>query len=327
MVERRATYGGSGWVSRRSTLDDEIRAGDLWAPLASDSGYNRLTDVLLYRPGVGIAEIDDVDRALHLRPVDPGKLGRQVDRLFETYESLGVRAHRISDDRVDDHRHPNSIFLCDVFWQTPFGAVIARMANPVRAGEERTVSERLAELGVPIALTIAGNGLLEGADCLWLRPGLAIVGIGVRTNESGYGQLRGWLESHGMTCLATRFDPVCQHLTGCLQMIAPDHVLARSETLPPETIPLLRKSGLQVTSFAESEEIRERYAFNFVVVEPGVVLLPSNCPETRTTLEAAGVRVAAEVHVSEYIAMAGGPCCASGVLSREPVKPKKVQKH
>ena len=102
---------------------------------------------------------------------------------------------------------------------------------------------RLAELGVPIALTIAGDGLLEGADCQWLRPGLAIVGIGTRTNESGCAQLSGWLESHGMTCLTVRFDPVCQHLTGCIQTIAPDRVVVRSETLPPETIPLLRKSG------------------------------------------------------------------------------------
>ena len=87
----------------------------------------------------------------------------------------------------------------------------------------------------------------------------------------------------------------------------------------PETIPLLRKSGFQVTTFAESTEIRERYAFNFVVLEPNVVLLPSGCPETRGLLENAGVEIAAEVEVGEYVAMAGGPCCASGVLARERV--------
>jgi len=189
---------------------------------------------------------------------------------------------------------------------------------PIRAGEERTVSARLAELGVPIALTIAGDGLLEGADCHWLRPGLAIVGTGVRTNQSGFAQLRGWLEGHGITCLATRFDPVCQHLTGCIQSVAPDRVLVRSEAIPPETIPMLRKSGFHVTSFPESMEIRERYGFNFVVLEPNVLLLPSGCPETRAALEACGIEVAAEVDVSEYLAMAGGPCCASGVLAREP---------
>jgi N-dimethylarginine dimethylaminohydrolase len=198
--------------------------------------------------------------------------------------------------------------------------VIGRMANPVRAGEERTVSARLAELGVPIALTIAGDGLLEGADCHWLRPGLAIVGTGVRTNESGFEQLRGWLEGHGITCLATGFDPVCQHLTGCVQAVAADRVLVRAEVIPPETIPLLRKSGFHVTSFAESTEIREHYGFNFVVLEPNVVVLPSDCPETRRAIEAAGIEVAAEVDVSEYLAMAGGPCCASGVLAREPGK-------
>ncbi len=323
MSDRRATYGGSGWVSRDSTLQDEIRDGQLWAPLACDSGWARMTDVLLYRPGPALAELEDVDRALHLRPVHPARLGDQVDRLIETYDSLGVQVHRLPDDRVDDLRHPNAIFLCDVFWQTPYGAVIARMANPVRAGEERTVSARLAELGVPIALTIGGDGLLEGADCHWLRPGLALVGTGVRTNHSGLTQLRSWLEGHGITCLATRFDPVCQHLTGCVQAVAPDRVLVRSEVLPPETIPLLRKSGFHVTTFAESDEIRERYGFNFVVLEPGVVLLPADCPETRSALEAAGVEVAAEVQVTEYLAMAGGPCCASGVLGRKPGQKRK----
>jgi len=319
MADRQATYGGSGWVSRDSILQEEIRAGELWAPLACDSGCGRMTDVLLYRPGAGLAEIEDIDRALHLRPVEPARLGEQVDGLIETYESLGVRVHRLHEERVDDLRHPNAIFLCDVFWQTPLGAVIGRMASPVRAGEERGVSARLAEIGVPIALTVGGDGLLEGADCHWLRPGLAIVGIGVRTNESGLAQLSGWLERHGITVVATRFDPVCQHLTGCLQSVAPDRVLVRAEVIPPETIPLLRKSGFQVTTFAESTEIRERYAFNFVVLEPNVVLLPSGCPETRGLLENAGVEIAAEVEVGEYVAMAGGPCCASGVLARERV--------
>lgn len=320
MSDTRATYGGSAWVTRASSLQEEIRSGELWAPLACDSGCGRLTDVLLYRPGPAIAEVEDVDRALHLRPVDAARLGEQVDRLTATYESLGVSVHRLPDDRVDDRRHPNAIFLCDVFWQTPGGAVVSRMANPVRAGEERAVSARLAELGVPIGLTIGGAGLLEGADCLWLRPGLALVGTGVRTDADGFEQLRRWLEAQGTTCLATGFAGVCQHLTGCVQVVAPDHVLVRSETLPPETIPLLRKSGFHVTTFGESTEIRERYGFNFVVLEPNVVLLPSGCPETRAALEAAGISIAAEVDVGEYTAMAGGPCCASGVLAREPVQ-------
>ena len=250
MSERRATYGGPGWAAREATHDDEIRAGELWAPLAADNGCRRLTDVLLYRPGATIAEVEDIDRALHLRRVDAGKLGAQVDGLIETYESLGVRVHRLPDDGVDDLRHPNAIFLCDVFWQTPFGAVVGRMANPVRAGEERAVAARLAGLGIPVALTIAGDGLLEGADCHWLRPGLALVGTGVRTNKSGYEQLRLRLEGLGARCMSTRIDPMVQHLTGCVQSIAPDHVLVRPEALPAETIPLLRKTGFKVTTFA-----------------------------------------------------------------------------
>ena len=41
-------------------------------------------------------------------------------------------------------------------------------------------------------------------------------------------------------------------------------------------------------------------------------------PKTRAALEREGIRVAAEVEIDEYVAMAGGPCCATGVLAREP---------
>ena len=313
-----ATYGGPGWVAREETSDDEIRAGKLWAALSSRSDSAAITDLLLYCPSAAISTLSDneIDGALQLRAVDAARLKRQFDALCAAYEALGVRVHKLPNDWVDDRRHPNSIFLRDLFWATPFGAIIARMASPVRAGEERAVSRRLAELGMPIALTISGSGLLETADCHWLRPGLAMIGVGERTNAEGCRQLREWLEGQGVDCIVSRFDPQGQHLTGCLQAISDDRILIRPKLLPPETMPLLRKSGFELIPIDETEEVLERYAFNFVVVAPDVVLLPSGCPEFRAQIEAAGIRVAAEVEISEYIAMAGGPCCASGVLAR-----------
>jgi len=42
------------------------------------------------------------------------------------------------------------MFVSDLMFMTPEGAVLARPASTVRAGEERWVARRLAELGVPI---------------------------------------------------------------------------------------------------------------------------------------------------------------------------------
>ena len=312
-----AAYHGPGWKPRGSSLSEEIRAGELWAPLLNDCEDGRLTDVLLHMPGTGLATVQDPDSALHVRPVDHVALDEQHEGLAEAYESLGVRVHRVDSSSVDDRRHPNAIFLADVFWQTPHGAVVSRMASPQRAGEERHVAAALARIGVPIAVTIGGSGVCEGADWIWLRPDLALCGLGPRTNREGFDQVRAVLEPRGVRCVAAPFPLVCMHLMGCVRIVSAERALVRSDDAQPELLATLADAGYEVVDVAESEEIVGRLAFNFVVLDRNRVLMPAGCPRTRTILEQAGVEVVAEMPISEYVNMAGGPACASGVLRRE----------
>ena len=75
-------------------------------------------------------------------------------------------------------------------FMTPEGALLARPASTARAGEERRVARRLAELSVPIILSIGGSGTFEGADAMWVGSDTVILGRGLRTNDAGPGQPR-----------------------------------------------------------------------------------------------------------------------------------------
>ena len=64
--------------------------------------------------------------------------------------------------------------------------------------EERWVARRLADMGVPIVKCIRGNATFEGADAMWLRPDVAIVGRGLRTNDEGAAQVASILTEMGV---------------------------------------------------------------------------------------------------------------------------------
>ena len=53
-----------------------------------------------------------------------------------------------------------------------------RPASTVRAGEERYVAAALGALGVPILMSVHGNGTFEGADAMWAAPDLCFVADG-----------------------------------------------------------------------------------------------------------------------------------------------------
>ena len=316
-LDRPATYGGPGFRPRAATQKEEIRQGSVWAPHAVDSEWTRLLDVVLYLPGPAIEEVSDPDDALLLAPLSHARLREQHDHLLQRYEECGIRVHRVRNEGVDDRRHPNLIFQCDIFFMTPLGAVVSRMAGMARAGEERYLARALAEAGVPIALTVGGAGTLEGADCMWLTPDKVLCGVGVRTNDEGYEQLRVLLERNGIECIRVPIPPVVQHLLGLLQIVAPGRALLRGDLASAELLRVLQQAGVEVTTFPESKEITKALAFNFLVVDRERVIAPAGTPGFHKLLGEAGVQIVATVDVSEYVKAAGGIACATGVLGRE----------
>jgi len=302
-----ATFGGPGWVFRKGTMAEDL--GTHWSSMGTGSEVERLRSVLLVEPPESLGRVDDPDASLLLSRIDLGKIRAEYEQLAGAYEAAGVVVHRY---RPPDSAPPNVIFARDLFWASPEGAVVGRMASPVRAGEEQLVTRALAAIGVPIRATIGGTGLFEGADALWLRAHhTVLVGMG-RSNPASVQQLQALYPS-------IRWVPVpvpmgVQHLLGSLNFLD-FSVAALHPGAGSEVRDCLRAEGIEVWEVEDQEELTRRRALNFVTLSPRKILMPARCPRTRRAWEARGVEVLT-VEVDEYLKAAGGPGCLTGILWR-----------
>jgi N-dimethylarginine dimethylaminohydrolase len=306
-----AAYHGRRWMPRRASLAEDVRAGRHWSARSSNSEYQPLREVMLAPPDPALPPVTDPDAVQYLAPVDFAVLHDELNNLAHCYESLGVRVHRLS---TRDTLY-NMMFVRDLFAMTPEGAIVARMASEVRAGEERHAARALATLDVPILRTVSGTGTFEGADMLWARPDLALVGTGNRTNAAGLAQVSACLP--GVDLVEVPLPRSVQHLLGLVQIVDRDLVVIRTELTDAGTKQRLREAGLALVELPESEEIRHRQAMNFVVVAPRRVVMVAGAPHVETALSREGIEVAARVRVHELLKAAGGIGCATGIVWRQ----------
>lgn len=302
-------YGGDGWIPRQGPL----RQDTIWAPFGVGSECGRLRAVLLHRPGPEIAAVADARQVLWLDRLDAARAREQHDALAEVYRAHGVIVHYVEDPVA---ARPNLYFMKDTFAMTPEGAILARPASQVRAGEERIAAHNLARLGIPIVLSVHGNGTFEGADLLIVNEDLAFVGRGLRTNERGAHQVEQLLGNIGFSAIV-RVDlrDGCMHLDCALSIIDRDLALAAPGQLSPVARTALQRHGFRVIELPAQEADRGM-AVNVVALEPGVVVMPAANPQTRTLLAAAGV-TCIEVDISELMKGGGAIHCITGVIQRD----------
>ncbi len=316
-----AAYGGRGWRRRAATLGQEIAdGGGVWAPMRADSEYRRLKAVLLHRPGGEIASIRDPNAAQHLARLDPARLRRELSALAAVYRRLGVVVEWMDGGPFPGKRGTgrwNLMYVRDLFFTTREGAVLARMASLVRAGEEKFAARTLARLGVPINRGVAGRGLFEGADALWLDRETILCGVGGRTNDDGFRQLRQALAPQDALVLPVRVPRGAQHLLGLLQIVDRRLALLRADIAPASLRRLLGRRGFRVIAIPESEETTTQGGMNVVAVAPRLLVMPSGCPNLKRLYLRSGLRVAAETPAIELLKGGGGIACATGVLWRE----------
>ncbi len=318
---RFAAYGGRGWHPRTESLGNEIAAGGgVWAPMRVDSEYRRLRTALLYRPGPEFASLSDPNAAQHLGRLDLPRLRREIGSLAAVYGRLGVDVEWMEPDPFAGSRAPdrwNLMYVRDLFFGTREGVVISRMASRVRAGEEKFAARALSRLAVPINRGIAGRGLLEGADALWLDSKTVLCGVGRRTNAEGLRQLREALIPQGARVLSVKLPRGAQHLLGILQVVDRRLALLRSAIAPASLPRLLLARGFRLVDVPESAETIEKGGMNVVAVAPRRLVMPSGCPGLGRLYRRAGLHVAAEVPAAELLKGGGGLACATGILWRE----------
>jgi arginine deiminase len=305
-----AAYGGPGWSPRTAGLGDEI--GTLWAPCGVQSEWARLRAVLVHRPGAELAAAEP-DAAQQLAPVDAPRAAAQHDALASAYRAEGVAVHYV--DPPGDPP-PNLIFVADLLFMTPQGAILGRPASTVRAGEERWVARRLADLGVPILRTVAGHGVFEGADAAWLDEGTVLLATGLRTNAQGAAQVAATLGELGVEVVRAGLPYGAMHLMGTLRLAGPGMAFAWPGRVPYAAVEALQARGYRVLMLPDEGATSRRIALNSVTLGPKRILMAAGHPASRRFFEAAGI-TCREVEIDELAKAAGGIGCLTGILWRE----------
>lgn len=274
--------------------------------------FSNLVSVLLHRPGEEILASADPEAVCMLQPLDLRIARQQHDALSQAYKSAGVRVLYLHPLSLPP---PNTMYMADLFFMTPEGAILARPAMPVRAGEQRWAAKKLAFLGVPILRSVGGAGTFEGADALWVTPRLVLIGRGERTNPEGAAQVRGVLEDVSVEVVEVDLPPEVMHLMGALRFLDDDLAVGWPGRLPRPAVDVVERCGYEILFPADQKELC-RMAINLVTLGPRRVIMPAGCPNTQGLLEKAGV-TCMTVAVDELIKGAGGIGCLTGVLERE----------
>jgi N-dimethylarginine dimethylaminohydrolase len=306
-----SAYGGAGWRPRNLTLRGEL--GGIWGACGIDSEYRKLTHVLLHRPGDELLASADPDAVNMLEPLDLTRAQAQHDAMAAVYLTHGVQ---VTYATPATQPTPNQMFMADVFVMTPEGAIIARPASQVRAGEERVAARRLSDMGVPIIRSIGGSGTFEGADLQWLDARTVIIGRGQRTNDTGADQIASVLHDMGIDVIKVDLPYGTMHLMGMLRIIDANLALAWPTRLVHRAVDALRDRGYHVDFVPENDEVRRGAAFNFVTLAPRKILMAAGNPHTQAWFERHGI-TCVTTPVDELAKAAGAIGCLTGIIARE----------
>jgi len=306
-----AAHGGAGWSPRRGSLQQEI--GTIWGICGVDSEWARLKAVLVHRPGAEIEAITNANKALMLDIPNDALARQQHDGLVSAYRNASVTVSYIEPRDIPP---PNLMFVADLLFMTPEGAILARPASTVRAGEERFVAQRLAELGIPILRYIRGKGVFEGADASWIDCETAIIATGLRTNAEGAAQVTSLLQEMAVEVITVNLPLGAMHLMGTLRFVDRDRAISWRTRTPQAAVKALRDRGYTVSFLPDEEEAIHGMALNFVTLGPNRILMPTGNPETQSFYEDMGIKCET-VEVNEIHKAAGGIGCLTGVLRRE----------
>ncbi|WP_432403776.1 dimethylarginine dimethylaminohydrolase family protein [Wukongibacter sp. M2B1] len=303
---------GERWFPLDTTIQEDMST--IWGgDFGCSSEVNKLRAVLLRRPG---KELDNFDhtKVRFRAPVDPEKCRAQHDLLADYYRSHGIKVFYVEEQRSD---RPNAMFERDNLFMTPEGAIITRLAMPLRRGEERYTAQAVAKLGIPIVKTIAGDGIFEGANAMWVDRKTVILSLSSRANVSGYEQMASELKRQGVTEIITMQIPYGHaHIDGLLNIASDDTVVIHASQVPYMVVDALKKKGYRIIETPSLTETKYCYATNFVAIEPGHVVTSVGAPRTVELMEKAGIKVDV-LDLSELNKGRGSVHCMTAFLKRD----------
>ncbi len=301
---------GERWFPKESNFEDDMN--EYWGDWGVSSEVDTLKAVLIRRPGKEVEDFDPDAVRFSDEPLDVELMRKQHDNVAQVYKDFGAKVYYVEEQRED---RPNAVFCRDLMFMTPEGAILTRPGMAARRGEERYVAQALAKYGVPILKTVAGDGMFEGANAMWVDRHTCVVSTGVRCNRSGYEQVKHELERMGVEVYHMQQPYSNIHIDGLMNPISHDKVLIHASQVPYDIIDMLKKKGYEILEAPSQSEVRERFACNFVALEPNHIVIAEGPVRTIELLEKHGVKVET-VDVSEITKGKGSLHCITAFLKR-----------
>lgn len=305
-------HGGDGWDLRTNSIEE---IGAIWNRYGVHSETDELKSVLLRRPGKEIEDVKDPDDVLWNGKIDVARARYQHDCMANIYAKYNVNIHYITDE--NSIKYPNIFFARDLFTMTPYGAIISRMASPVRAGEEVIVQSELAKLSIPIIASGFGSMWFEGPDIMIVNKDLVFLGVGLRTNDIAVRYLKSVLEVQGfgeIIELQTTYG--CGHLDGVVNILNKKYAVVVARRFSYTGYEALVRHGFKIIELTDEKEIDQNMAINFVSLNNETILINKNAQSSIKQYEKCGIKCEG-VDVSELMNGGGSVHCMTGVLHRE----------
>ncbi|MFW6421308.1 MAG: dimethylarginine dimethylaminohydrolase family protein [Candidatus Bipolaricaulota bacterium] len=301
------------WFQISESFKEEL--DEVWGKdWGVSSEVGKLESVLLRRPGKEVDAVRDPEKWRWADTVDPEKMRNQHDRLAQCYRDHGATVHYVENQRED---RPNGLYMRDLVFMTPEGAIVCRPAIEARMGEQEAVARALADLGVPILRTIHGNGVFEGACAMWVDEDTVMLGWGNRANEEGINQVKDTLEYLGVEDFIDYHIPFGHaHIDGIINLVDRRTAVMFPWQTSHHVWEELKSRGFDLLAAPSIPEVKHNFAINAVALEPGKVVLPSGSPEMEEMLDGKGIEVIS-LQMDEIMKGRGGPHCMTVPLKRQ----------
>jgi N-dimethylarginine dimethylaminohydrolase len=280
-----------------------MSAWDLCPSVRSEVG--RLERVLVHEPGEEFSTVVDPDAWGWDGLPRQERAADEHAALVEALDSHGVTVHRLGETCAG---LAESLFVRDVAFAVEGGAVVGKMVEPTREGEERRITERLVELGVPIYHSVHASGGFDAGNVVWIDEETLAIGRSQSTNAEGIRQVRAVLETFDVDVVEVPLFGSTQstgqtHLALVFGMVDTDLALVYPQAVPAEFLDLLADRGIEVVEVPMREQ--RNCATSTVVLEPGELLCPAGNQVVTATLREQGYDVT-ELKIREIRKVGGG---------------------
>lgn len=208
--------------------------------------------------------------------------------------------------------YTKSVYTRDPVLTVPGGAIICRLAPRMRRGEEASITQTIAALGMPILGTITGTGMVEGGSFMMLRRDLAVYSTSIRCNPEGARQLAHLLEPLGVKLILVPLSGYTIHIDGQFMVLDSQTIMANVHRLPFEFIRQMEGMGYRFIHPHPDEQ----NACNSLTVRPGRIIMASIYPRTAEMLGRRGFDVTL-IDYDEIIHNGGNIHCSTMELVRD----------